>query len=97
LSPERVFRNREEGYGLPVVGAQCDFFKPVRYGETLSLQVRVVRWGSKSATFGFRFYNGAGELAADGRATLAAIDRNWRSRPWPAALRKALEAFSTEV
>ena len=91
LPPEEFFRNREEGFGLPVVGADCDFLKPVKYGDDLQLSVAVLRLKDKAVTFGFQFYYmGTDQLVAKGEATIVAIDRNWKARSLPERLRQAV-------
>jgi len=94
FSPQDLFRNQEEGFGLPVAGASCDFYKPVWYGETLRLAVFIVQAKHKSLTFGFHFYHPQkGELVARGEATIVTIDRNWQSRALPDRLRQALNPY----
>jgi len=93
LAPEKTFRNTEEGYGLPIAGASCDFYRPVWYGAELRLFVFVEKIKPKALTFGFQFYPAQGrDLIAQGRATLVAIDRAWKSRALPEELLRALEA-----
>lgn len=95
LPPNEFFRNQQEGFGLPVVGASCDFLKPMKYGDELRLVVSVERLKEKALTFGFRFFRkGRDELVAKGNATIVAIDRSWKSRPLPARLAKALAAVA---
>lgn len=97
LPPEQFFRNQEEGFGLPVVGATCDFMRPAKYGDELRLSVVVLKLKEKAVTFGFRFYPIDGdELVARGQATIVAIDKTWRSRSLPDRLRKAAAAFLVE-
>ncbi len=94
LPPERLFRNAEEGYGLPIVGAACDFLRPVRYGETIRLRVSVLKMSEKALTFAFHFYPQVGQRClARGRATLVAIDGSWRSRSLPDVLKSAVASF----
>jgi acyl-CoA thioester hydrolase len=91
LPPAEVFRNREEGFGLPIVSASCDFLKPVRYGEQLRLAVSLLRIRDKALIFGFRFYRqGSDELVARGEATMVAIGRDWRARSVPERIVEAL-------
>lgn len=97
LPPHEYFRNQEEGFGLPVVGAKCDFMRPVKYGDKLRLSVYVIELKEKAVTFGFRFYPlGGDQLVAQGQATIVAIDKSWRSRPLPDRLRDAVGPYSTE-
>jgi len=94
LPPHEYFRNQDEGFGLPIVGASCDFLRPVKYGESLRLAVSVIKAREKALTFGFRFYRAdRDELVAEGQATMVAIDRTWRSRPLPERLREAVTRF----
>jgi len=94
LPPHQLFRNVEEGFGLPVVGAACDFLRPVKYGDELRLNVSITRAGKKALTFGFHFYHKEnGELVARGHATVVAIDRSWKSTALPDRIRKAVEPF----
>ena len=98
FAPGDLFRNHEQGYGLPVVGASCDFLKPVRYGESMRLAVSVLQIKTKALTFRFRFYRGTSEeLVAKGEATMVCIDRHWQSRELPEDLRVALAPFSPPV
>ncbi len=92
LNPDDIFRNREQGFGLPVVGAKCDFYKPVWYGESLELQVRLKKIKSKAVTFNFEFYRPPEEvLIAKGEATLVAIGTDWKSRELPELLKSKIE------
>lgn len=94
LPPEEYFRNRQEGFGLPVVGASCDFLKPVKYGDELRLAVSVVKIKEKAVTFGFNFYYlGSEQLVARGEATIVAIDRTWKARSLPERLKDAVAAY----
>jgi acyl-CoA thioester hydrolase len=94
FQPQKLFRNQEEGYGLPIVGATCDFLRPVKYGDRLRLAVSIMRLKEKAVTFGFHFYpTDGGELVARGQATIVAIDPSWRSRSLPETLRQALMPY----
>lgn len=94
LAPQEIFRNTEEGFGLPIVEASCSFHKPVRYGESLRLAVYIMQARSKVLTFGFYFYPSEGDaLIAHGEATLVAIDRSWQSRSLPDELRQVLQPY----
>lgn len=92
LPPHELFRNQDEGFGLPIVGAACDFYRPVKYGDELRLVVSVEKIKEKALTLGFRFFHkDRTEEVAKGQATLVAIDRNWKSRPLPERLRSVLD------
>ncbi|HDM76197.1 MAG TPA: acyl-CoA thioesterase [Deltaproteobacteria bacterium] len=92
LEPNDIFRNREEKFGLPVVGAKCDFYKPVWYGQKLELHVSLKQVKSKVVVFNFEFYRPPEEaIIAKGEATLVAIGADWKSRELPDVLRSRIE------
>ena len=94
LPPHKYFRNREKGFGLPDVGASCDFYKPVWYGDELVLKVFVKEMRRKSITFGFAFYKkDSDELVAQGYATIVSIDKSWKACNLPEDLRLAVKGF----
>ncbi len=87
LAPDAMFRNQEQKFGLPVVGARCDFHKPVWYGQKLELSVAVKQLKPRSLAFGFQFHRPPETaLIAQGEATLVAIGPDWRARELPAVL-----------
>jgi 4-hydroxybenzoyl-CoA thioesterase/acyl-CoA thioester hydrolase len=54
------FRHDGHELGWPRLAARCEYVSPVRYGDELEIEVRVVRKGRRAMTWGFRF-------ACDGR------------------------------
>ncbi len=94
IPPKELFRNQQEGFGLPIAGASCDFLRPVWYGETLRLAVSILQAKPKALTFGFHFYRqDKNEIVARGQATIVTIDGKWKSRLLPDRLREALAPF----
>ncbi len=95
VAPDAAYRNRQKGYGFPVVAAQCRYRSPVRFDDLLTLYTRVSRLEEKGATFSFRLFrptNGKDVLAAEGSVSCRSIDPSWRPIPIPKDLRKALSA-----
>ena len=94
LPPQELFRNQKEGFGLPIAGASCDFYRPVWYGESLRLAVSILQVRGKALTFGFHFYHeGKDILVASGQATMVAIGTDWKSRTLPERLRQAITRY----
>jgi YbgC/YbaW family acyl-CoA thioester hydrolase len=54
--------------GFPRVGAACDYFKPARFEDVLTVVVRIERLGTKSITYTFDFLR-HDELLARGRVS----------------------------
>ena len=54
--------------GWPRVDAQCSYSQPARFADILEIELRIMRRGSKSMTYGFRFLRD-GALLAEGRVT----------------------------
>lgn len=91
LAPEKMFRNREEKFGLPIVAADCRFLAPARYADLLEIHTSVKELKEKAIIFHFRFYRPPEtQLFAEGTATCVAIDHTWKSRSLPEALLKGL-------
>ena len=56
--------------GFPAVSSSCDFKAPLRFGDTVEIELAVERLGEKSITFHYRVWKAAeGDRAAE---TLAA-------------------------
>lgn len=93
ISPDAAYRNRQRGFGFPVVAVRCRYRSPVRFDDLLTLSTRVSRVEGKGATFSFRLFrpaSGKDVLAAEGTVSCRAIDASWRPIPLPRELRKAL-------
>jgi len=52
----------------PRVAVQCEYSRPARFKDELDIEVRVLRRGSRSVTYGFRI-NRTGEFLARGEMT----------------------------
>ncbi len=55
-------------YGLPRVSASCDYLRPARFGDELTVEVTVVKLGRSSVSYAFDFTRGD-EAIARGRVT----------------------------
>jgi len=79
-------------YGLPRVSASCDYLRPARFGDELTVEVTVVKLGRSSVSYAFDFTHGD-EPIARGRVT-AVFCRFDAGRPeaceMPAAFRTKL-------
>lgn len=70
----------EQRVGFPAVSSQCDYQAPLRFGDTIDVEMSVARLGSKSATFRYRVFRCADEdnamrtLCAEGTTTCAVVD-----------------------
>jgi YbgC/YbaW family acyl-CoA thioester hydrolase len=56
-------------WGFPRVSAACDYLKPARFEDVLSIAVAVEKVGAKSVSYRFDFTNQHGEAVAAGRIT----------------------------
>jgi YbgC/YbaW family acyl-CoA thioester hydrolase len=88
-------RDAEGRWGLPRVAASCDYYKPARFMDVLTITVTVERIGTKSITYRFDFSNQQGEILAVGRITAVycrttGFDR-MESEEIPAEVRAKLE------
>ncbi len=86
LSLPRVL---EEGaWGLPLVHAETDYLRPLRFGDTIAVEVVAFRTSPRAVTFGHRVLV-RGKPSALGQTVHASIDRKTFS---PIALPEPLEA-----
>ena len=58
-----------KGYGFPRVSVGCDFRRPARFEDVLTIAVVVEKVGTKSVAYRFDFTNAGGEPVAVGRIT----------------------------
>jgi acyl-CoA thioester hydrolase len=56
-------------WGFPRVNVACDFQKPARFEDVLTIAVTLEKLGKKSVTYRFDFTNQKGEALAVGRIT----------------------------
>jgi acyl-CoA thioester hydrolase len=56
-------------WGFPRVSVSCDFQKPARFEDILTISVTVEKLGAKSVSYRFDFSNQRGEPIAVGRIT----------------------------
>ncbi len=56
-------------WGFPRVSAACDFRKPAKFQDVLTVAVTLEKLGAKSVSYRFDFANQRGEPLASGRIT----------------------------
>ena len=79
--------------GLPLVHAESDFRKPMRQGDDLTVQTRVIRVGKGSLTFRHDIVDEGGQVRAVVRLTHAAIDlKTFSSIPLPEVIVERFDA-----
>jgi 4-hydroxybenzoyl-CoA thioesterase len=83
--------------GFPTVHIDTDYRLPLRYGDSLDIELTVPKLGEKSATFryvGFRHRDGQQACHAD--ITCACVDmKSFTSMPIPDDLRVLFERFQS--
>ena len=83
--------------GWPRVHAECDFKKPLRFEDEVEIHLLVMRKGSKSISYQFRFskLNGQPEEVARGLVTIVCVayrsDGTMASAPIPAEIADKIE------
>lgn len=82
------------GIGVPAVNVVMKFARPVRYGDTLLVEVETARLGGKSATLRYVMRKKSdGEIACEVEHTVVTTNlAEMRSVEMPADVRKTLEA-----
>jgi YbgC/YbaW family acyl-CoA thioester hydrolase len=78
--------------GWPRVACSCEFFKPARFEDEITLKLRITKVGGKSLSYDVDFYKGD-ELLAQGKLTSVCVahgDGSFKAISIPEALRKKL-------
>lgn len=99
----------DDRLGFPAVRAECDYRAPLRFGDVAEIELRVLRLGRTSVTFGYRVYkaaepaagaeavDGEGEprlLVAEGQTVSAIVDlERFAAVEPPAKVRELLTAL----
>ncbi len=81
--------------GFPVVHAESDFMKVLKFGDRIRVEVYLVRQGRTSVTFGFDVIREEGNiLCARARITNAVIERTTRAPvPCPEDLKALFQRY----
>lgn len=90
--------------GWPRVSASCDFLRPLRFEETVDVQLIVIEVRTRSIRYGFRFWKPAGgervEVARGQVVTVAAAldgaSGKMAAVPIPEQVRSRIEAAPAE-
>src|SRR5262249_50201757 len=83
----------ERKVGFPAVHVEMSFAAPLRYGDVVRIETRVVKLGNRSAVLHYRMYDKKkGVLAAEVKHTVVTTDLDaLRSCPMPADVRARFE------
>ena len=83
--------------GFPTVHIDSDYKAPLRYGDSLDIELTVTRIGEKSATFRYLGYRHRdGKLACDAKITVACVNMDtFVSLPWPDFIRELFARFAS--
>lgn len=87
-------KHGESTIGWPRVRCACDFRKPLHFGDTVALVLRVLRVGDRSVEYSIDFSVG-GHITAQGRVTVACCEMaggELRGAAIPSAFRALLES-----
>lgn len=60
--------------GWPRVHCEADFKKPIKFGESVRVQVTVVEVRTRAVRYAFQFLNSADELCATGEITAVCVN-----------------------
>lgn len=80
---------------LPTVHLETDFRRRLRYGDRISMEVRVIHIGQSSITWGYRGYRGADEeMVVEGQnVTVCVRTETFEKIDVPEWLRKGLTSY----
>ncbi|MCI4642939.1 MAG: acyl-CoA thioesterase [Flavobacteriaceae bacterium] len=82
-----------DGHMLPVVSLQIDFKKSLYFGDTLSLETRLLKIPQVKIEFEYRLLNQKGELIGTAKTTLAFMSKHtFKPVACPEGLLKKIKA-----
>jgi 4-hydroxybenzoyl-CoA thioesterase len=86
---------RDDKVGFPAVRVECDFRKPVTFGDPMEIRVGVKRFGNTSVVFRYEMaHTGTREVHVAADITKVVVDMHtFRPMRLPPALRAPLEAI----
>jgi 4-hydroxybenzoyl-CoA thioesterase len=84
--------------GLPTVHLESDFSRPFSYGDNIEVEVRILKIGRTSITFGYRVFKaGEGDPRIVGHNITVCLDMdNFQKMEFPAWFRQLLEEQFSE-
>jgi YbgC/YbaW family acyl-CoA thioester hydrolase len=81
----------QNAVGTPLVHAEADYLSPLRFGDTVNVEIVALRLGTSSFTVGYRVRTAAGVVAAVGQTVHVCLDRaTFKPQPIPDGLRAML-------
>jgi len=87
---------RKRDLSLPTVHLEADFRRRLRYGDQIDMEVRVIKIGRSSITWGYRGYRMAAEeeLVVEGNNVTVCVQTDtFEKRDVPEWLRKGLTEY----
>jgi YbgC/YbaW family acyl-CoA thioester hydrolase len=76
---------------FPLVHAEADYLRPLRFGDTISVEIAATKVGETSFTIGYRIRTATGRVASIGQTAHVCIDRaTFRACPIPEELMSLL-------
>ena len=76
-----TYRKMEElGILMPVISLNCQYKKPARYDDLLTIRTIIKKMPETRIVFDYEIYNETGEMVNQGATTLVFIDRE-KGRP----------------
>lgn len=81
----------QSSVGTPLVHAEADYLSPLRFGDSVSVEIVGVKMGTTSFTVGYRVRSDGGVVAAVGQTVHVCLDRStFKPHEIPPALRSIL-------
>jgi len=90
-----LHRNLDHGeFLIPLVHAEADFSKPIKFGDQCNVQVRIARLGNSSYTVSYTMVSDQGQALTRGQTVHCCVDREtFQARPLPDRLTEAFRPY----
>lgn len=83
-----------EDYIVPIIKSEASYHKPIKYGETITVEIKVVQLKSSSFELNYECKNEKGEVTDKVKTVHVCVDKkNWKKRELPDKVYKGFEVY----
>jgi 1,4-dihydroxy-2-naphthoyl-CoA hydrolase len=83
-----------DDYIVPIIKSEASYHKPIKYGETITIEIKVVQLKSSSFELNYECINEKGEITDKVRTVHVCVDKkDWKKRELPVKVYNGFERY----
>lgn len=87
-------RFEKEGFQLPILEVNCNYYKPLCYDENIEIETCIIKLKDYQMVALYEIYNNKRELTSSGKITYGILSKKTNEpEPMPAELKEKLQQF----